>query len=335
VFRIRLRELRQARGCGLHELARRVPCSPTHICDMEAGRKRPSPEMVARLDAVLDAGGTLAAQVVNEPTEPEQGERIAHALRNPARLDGAAIAAFAEVLAAQRRLDDTVPAQLLSQAADEADELDCGVLAAQAANFRGYLARQRQAARHRPLVPHRRAHPGGDDVAADRDMVQAAHGLALLGNELKVLLNRRCSHRAPASLLLDVVAVFPTRAEFTAVMPPMSLFNRAQRIRASGLSLTVLCQHYGDQSLTKLIREGASRLPDEMRDGVEIAIYDETIRFNVTLVDDCKCIVQPYLPALRSVDSPTIVIDRTVAGTGLYQTFKRVFDLLWQDRKPR
>ena len=49
-------------------------------------------------------------------------------------------------------------------------------------------------------------------------------------------------------------------------------------------------------------------LPEEARSRLEIATYDETIRFNIILVDDEIGIVQPYLPALRGIDSPTFVL---------------------------
>lgn len=38
------------------------------------------------------------------------------------------------------------------------------------------------------------------------------------------------------------------------------------------------------------------RLPEEFRDRLRIAVYDETIRFNLILVDDDTRVAQPYLP---------------------------------------
>jgi len=43
-------------------------------------------------------------------------------------------------------------------------------------------------------------------------------------------------------------------------------------------------------------------LPDEARSRLEIAIYEEMIRFNIVLVDERVSIVQPYLPAMRGID---------------------------------
>lgn len=47
------------------------------------------------------------------------------------------------------------------------------------------------------------------------------------------------------------------------------------------------------------------QLPDDARSRLEIATYDETIRFNIVLVDDRIGTIQPYLPATRGIDSPT------------------------------
>jgi hypothetical protein len=74
-------------------------------------------------------------------------------------------------------------------------------------------------------------------------------------------------------------------------------------------------------------------LDDEARDRLEIATYNETIRFNIFIVDGMHCVVQPYLPESRGVDSPTFVINRRSTGVGLYSTFDRIFDSLWERRR--
>ncbi|WP_411156508.1 DUF5919 domain-containing protein [Nocardia abscessus] len=40
---------------------------------------------------------------------------------------------------------------------------------------------------------------------------------------------------------------------------------------------------------------------------IQIRTYDETVRFNITIVDSAICIIQPYLPRARGVESPTLV----------------------------
>ena len=66
-------------------------------------------------------------------------------------------------------------------------------------------------------------------------------------------------------------------------------------------------------------------LDSEAQARLSIALYDETIRFNITLVDDDVCIAQPYLPAMRGVQSPTFVF-RYKGESGLYNTFLSTFE---------
>jgi hypothetical protein len=53
----------------------------------------------------------------------------------------------------------------------------------------------------------------------------------------------------------DVSAVYATRTEFTAAMPPTELFRTARQIDAAGISLNLLCQ-YPDKLLRASIEEG-------------------------------------------------------------------------------
>jgi hypothetical protein len=176
---------------------------------------------------------------------------------------------------------------------------------------------------------------------------------------------------------LDLTAVFASRSEFTHRFPPGELLNGAHDIRAVGLSLNLLCQHYGDRRLRSLLDNGCSmrclfldphgdaikareqeegynpgllssltvfnvqvlerlraQLPDETRTRLQIHIYDEPVRFNITMTDRCKCIVQPYLPAVRGVDSPTFVIERRDDDSGLFGVFEQVIDALWERSTP-
>jgi hypothetical protein len=67
------------------------------------------------------------------------------------------------------------------------------------------------------------------------------------------------------------------------------------------------------------------RLPAEARDQLRLAVYDETIRFNLILVDDVTCVVQPYLPRARGIDSPTLLLRRNGTPSGLYPVFEQVY----------
>lgn len=92
-------------------------------------------------------------------------------------------------------------------------------------------------------------------------------------------------------------------------------------------------------ALTTLNLQGVlrvrDRLPADVRDRLEVATYDETIRFNIILIDGNLCVVQPYLPHARGVESPTMVIQHTATSAGLYPTFENIFEELWKGGRSR
>ncbi|WP_159921880.1 MULTISPECIES: DUF5919 domain-containing protein [Nocardia] len=61
---------------------------------------------------------------------------------------------------------------------------------------------------------------------------------------------------------------------------------------------------------------------------IRIRTYDETVRFNITIVDSAVCIIQPYLPRARGVESPTLFA-RKSGSPGLFETFSEVFETMW------
>ncbi len=75
----------------------------------------------------------------------------------------------------------------------------------------------------------------------------------------------------------------------------------------------------------ELSPEGQARL--------EMATYSETIRFNIVLIDDNVGVIQPYMPSLRGVDSPTFVLHRRWPDLGLFPMFEAVFCSLWATSK--
>lgn len=72
-----------------------------------------------------------------------------------------------------------------------------------------------------------------------------------------------------------------------------------------------------------------SRLSANCPGRIELRAYDETTRFNLVLIDRERCVMQPYLPETRGVDSPTFLIQRASATVGLFPTFEQVFASLW------
>ncbi|MEV0214088.1 DUF5919 domain-containing protein [Micromonospora sp. NPDC050695] len=172
----------------------------------------------------------------------------------------------------------------------------------------------------------------------------------------------------------DVTAIYSSRSDFMAEAPPQALFDHATDIRASGLSLNLICQQYADNRLLKLLAAGTrlrclfldpageairrqereddypdghlraltelniqnlarrirDRLPANARDNLAIGVYDESIRANVLLIDGRLCVVQHYLPQMRGVDCPTMVIERSAGPSGLYPIFDDMFSSLWE-----
>ncbi|MFD9949923.1 DUF5919 domain-containing protein [Nonomuraea sp. NPDC059023] len=57
-------------------------------------------------------------------------------------------------------------------------------------------------------------------------------------------------------------------------------------------------------------------------------------QFNILLIDRAICVVQPYLPQARGVDSPTFVITDNTAAEGLFPVFDQVFNEMWERSRP-
>ncbi|MDK1473749.1 helix-turn-helix transcriptional regulator [Streptomyces sp. 549] len=189
-FAAKARAALETNGMTIRGAARALSYDVAYLSRVLNGKQEPSPQLVAALNRLLGADGTLALLT------PDDHERMAHGVAHPARVDAETVEAFAAVLAAQRRLDDAVSAaamlpvtavqwetveqlarevrgphaqglhrvaaewvqfmgwlhaearndaeaaRWLTEAEDRADDVNDGVLAAQAANFKGYLARQ-------------------------------------------------------------------------------------------------------------------------------------------------------------------------------------------------
>lgn len=187
------------------------------------------------------------------------------------------------------------------------------------------------------------------------------------------------SPSAPAGQLADVAAVYTSRAEFSARLPTAGLLDGAQDVRAAGLSLNMLTQHYPDETMRRHIEDGMTlrclfldprgdairareqeerhpagalvgltelnltmltdrvgrRLSSTSRERLQVRVYDETIRFNILLIDRRIGVVQPYMPESRGTDSPTLVLEPERDSAGLFPVFEQVFDSLWERSKPR
>jgi len=83
-----------------------------------------------------------------------------------------------------------------------------------------------------------------------------------------------------------------------------------------------------------LLQRVRARLSEEARPRLQVATYDETIRFNVLLVDDEVGVVQPYLSTARGVESPTFLLRRRRKRPGLYAVFEQMFQWLIEQSTP-
>jgi len=87
-------------------------------------------------------------------------------------------------------------------------------------------------------------------------------------------------------------------------------------------------------TLSALKERVRDRLTDDAKLRLLLATYDETIRFNIVLIDDNVGVVQPYLPSVRGVDSPTLVLHRRWQDLGLSPMFEAIYCSLWEKSKP-
>ncbi|MFW5420521.1 helix-turn-helix domain-containing protein [Nocardiopsis sp. CNT-189] len=291
------------RGLSLRALSRAVNYDPGYVSRVLSGKQRPSPLLTERLDRELRAEGALTA--LASTLTPDDRDRVNGALDAPSRLDQATVTALADVLAAQRRLDDVMPAVAmlpattaqwkqvkrlageargphagalhrvaaewvqfigwlhaearndpqaltwLSEAEARADDVGDGALAAQAANFKGYLARQQE----RPHAVVRwflaAYHtPGATLLQRVGDAVQAAHGYALLGE------------RDAARRLLDEATALTDRAATSE--PPGTAYWLSPTFSRMGIGLALLAlAEYADAA--ENLRTGLDGLPADQR----------------------------------------------------------------------
>jgi hypothetical protein len=74
-----------------------------------------------------------------------------------------------------------------------------------------------------------------------------------------------------------------------------------------------------------------SRLTPEARARLQLRTYDETLRFNITIIDGHRCMVQPYLHHARGLDSPTLVIEANEEEPhGIFPIFESALSEAWE-----
>lgn len=89
-----------------------------------------------------------------------------------------------------------------------------------------------------------------------------------------------------------------------------------------------------DLNIQMLDQRVRQRLPEKLQGQLQIAVYDETIRFNITIIDSVLAVVQPYLHTSRGLEAPTLVLRNDGSSTGLFPTFEQAFNWLWEKGRP-
>ncbi|MER6530613.1 helix-turn-helix domain-containing protein [Streptomyces sp. NPDC001508] len=289
-------------GYSMKAAARALNYDVAYLSRVLNGKQKPSAKLAESLDALVDAGGALAAIML----DPDDESRVARSAAQPSRLDAGAVDALARVLAAYRRLDDTVkpksviPAtmeqmrevtrilkgargphrdslaevasewvqfagwmlaqvrrddeavRLLNHALELADEIGNGTLAAQALNFKGYIARQQ----NRPQGIARwfsaaANTPGAHPAQRIGDYLQAAAGMAAIG-ELDAALHLV----EDAEGLTDKAAALP---------PPDTAYWLTPAFNRLNMGLCTLALGRYSEAADHL-RNGLAGLPDDLRD---------------------------------------------------------------------
>jgi tetratricopeptide (TPR) repeat protein len=301
-------------GYSMKAAARAINYDPAYLSRVLNGKQVPSEKLAQSLDNLVGAGGALAGVVLNSDDQ----SRVSRSTAQPSRLDAGTVDALAGVLAAYRRLDDTVrpesviPAtmaqmkevtqllknargphrdrlaevasefvqfagwmlaqvredaeavRLLNDALELADEIGSGTLAAQALNFKGYIARQQG----RPQAIARwfaaAAHtPGAHPAQRIGDILQAAAGMAQLGEKDQALRMVEEAER-----LTDKAAALPPPSTAYWLTP---VFNRINL----GLC-TLALGRYSDAA--DHLSSGLAQLPEELKNAPWTWEHREALR---------------------------------------------------------
>ncbi|TVL91933.1 helix-turn-helix transcriptional regulator [Streptomyces sp. SAJ15] len=206
-----------------------------------------------RLDDAVDPKSVIPATLVQvrEVTHMLKGARGRH--RDALTAVASEFAQFGGWMLAQVRRD-TEAVSLLTQALELADEIEDGTLAAQALNFRGYLARQqgRQQGVARWFSAAAQT-PGAHPAQRLGDTLQAAAGLASMGEA-----DRALRMVEDAEQLADVAATMP---------PPETAYWLTPEFNRLNMGLCTLALGRHDEAADHL-SAGLAGLPEELRGAV-------------------------------------------------------------------
>ena len=274
-FGARLRELRQARGWSLRELALQAYVSKSMVSEWENGRRRPSLDMASMLDAALEAGGALAALVTETPTDEESADRIAHGIAAPSLIDAGHVEALAGMLAHLRRLDDSLPTpallpaveghlatmQILARDARGPASRDLQLVAVQFGQFAGWL--------HSQLRNDHRAEQLLSTAARDAQSLDAPD-LASQTHGFRGALERRKEN--PRGIARWFMAAYET--------PGISALHRADAAYKAVHGLGMLGDHDGAATLLAAADDVTASLADDAESPVAYWLNPSWLRLS-------------------------------------------------------
>lgn len=105
-FAAHARAAMREQGLSMRAAARALNYDHAFLSRVLNGKQRPSTQLAHGLDELIGADGALIA-LVTTLTDDDRA-RIAHSVAAPSRIDSGTVQALADVLSAQRRLDDSV-----------------------------------------------------------------------------------------------------------------------------------------------------------------------------------------------------------------------------------
>ena len=163
------------------------------------------------------------------------------------------------------------------------------------------------------------------------EFLQAMPPRELFGNATRIdmaglSLNLLCQQYSDT----DILRLLDARAQFRCLFLDPEGVNIRHREIEEGHSEGVLTDltRLNMSVLTRVRRKSS----DQLADSLQIRVYDDPIRFNIIIIDNEICVVQPYLPDARGVESPTIIA-RNSPKPGLFDTFTQVFEAMWVNGK--
>lgn len=338
-FGVELAKLRARRGWTVRELAIRANVSPGHICNLESGRRTPTPAVAAACDAAFNVGGMLIRLAEATP-------RSAHA-KGPVQLDSL-VAGYERVLEELKNIGrSTGPrfvagplranVRILTDAASHAggnQRDDIWLLASRTAEYTGWMAQEAgnpaEALRWTDLSV-RWGEYGGDETAAAYAFVRKAFIAEHRGDpDASIKLAAQAAmHRAATPLIRAHAARREAqghahRGDFEACYEALARSREHARqdsgpdarwgpritngnphlIEASCLIALRRFEHAANLFTTELERHAGT--PADSNSQTRFAVRHATAIVGADRLDEACHVISAVLPTVRLLDSATI-----------------------------